>query len=82
MPRHYTTRLSQKIVLEYLKSVYPEWKNFEDICDELPVVNIDCINLSVILQKLTNKKHIEEIKGNESTHDYYHEWRYINEKTN
>ena len=76
MPRPYTTRLSQKVVLEYLKSVYPEWKNFEDICDELPLLHIDYVNLYTILQKLVDKKQIEEIKGNELTRDAYHEWRY------
>lgn len=76
MPKHYTTRLSQKAVLEYLKSVSPKWKNFEDICDELPILHIDYIDLCVILQKLVDKKQIEENKGNELTLDYFHEWRY------
>lgn len=76
MPRHYTTRLSQKVVLEYLKGVYPEWKNFEDICKELPILHIDYVDLYGILQKLVDKKQIEEIRGNPLTHDDFHEWRY------
>lgn len=81
MPRHYKTRLSQKVVIEYLKSVYPEWKSFEDICDGLPIINFDYISLCVILQKLVDKNAIEEVFGNDKTKDYYHEWRYKNEET-
>ena len=31
-------RISKKAVLGYLESVYPQWKTFEQIVDEIPVM--------------------------------------------
>ena len=55
MKRHYTPRLTQKAVLEYLKGVYPEWKTFPQILDEIPILNVDTFNLQSVLVKLAFK---------------------------
>lgn len=76
MPRYYKPRLSQKVVLEYLKSIYPEWRDFEHIFDELPIVNVEAINLACILQKLVDKGLIEYDAPENTTKDFYQYWRY------
>lgn len=50
--RHYTPRLSQKAVLEYLENAYPEWKSFSEIYDEVPILHVDTISPSLILEKM------------------------------
>ena len=53
-------RLSKKVVLEYLESVYPEWKNFEQIVEELPVMfNFDMFELQDRLDKLRDEGKVE-----------------------
>ena len=54
-------RLSQKVVLEYLKSVYPDWKNFEQITEDLPVMfNFDIFELQDRIDSLCFKGKIEK----------------------
>ena len=62
--RQYTRRLSQKAVLEYLESVYPEWETFQQIVDNIPLLRVDCANLSAILTKLEGRGLIDsEVPG-------------------
>lgn len=54
-------RVSKKIVLEYLESVYPDWKNFEQIADDLPVMfNFDFFELQARLDRLLIEGKIEK----------------------
>lgn len=54
-------RISKKIVLDYLESVYPKWKTFEQIVDEVPVMfNFDIYELEDRLRKLYNEGRIEK----------------------
>lgn len=54
-------RISKKIVLDYLKSVYPAWKTFEQIVDEVPVMfNFDIYELEDRLKKLYNEGKIDK----------------------
>lgn len=54
-------RISKKAVLEYLKSVYPDWKNFEQIVDEIPVMtNFDVFELQDRLDRLCAEGKIEK----------------------
>lgn len=53
-------RLSKKIVLDYLESVYPDWKNFEQISDEVPTtINFDIFELQARLDRLCADGKIE-----------------------
>lgn len=72
--RKYNTRLSRKVVLEYLESAYPKWLTFEEICNGLPILNVDCINLTVMLYDLLDKGKIERIKSGAGL-DELEEWR-------
>lgn len=54
-------RLSQKLVLNYLESVYPDWKTFQQICDELPAMfNFDFFELDSVLTRLIERGKIEK----------------------
>jgi hypothetical protein len=54
-------RISKKIVLDYLESVYPDWKNFEQITDEVPVMfNFDVLELQDRLDRLCVEGKIEK----------------------
>lgn len=57
--RHYLPRLSKKAVLAYLKDVYPEWKTFPEIFEEIPIIRVDTINLSCMLSDLVDRGMIE-----------------------
>ena len=61
MKRKYNTRLSRKVILEYLESEYPKWLTFEEICCGLPILNVDCIDLNVMLFDLLNKGKLERL---------------------
>ena len=53
-------RISKKIVLEYLKSVYPDWKNFKQIADGVPVMfNFDVFELQSRIDRLCTDGKIE-----------------------
>ncbi len=54
-------RVSKKIVLEYLESVYPDWKSFEQICNEIPIMfNFDVFELQSRIDGLFKKGKIEK----------------------
>lgn len=54
-------RISKKIVLEYLESVYPEWKNFEQIADGVPtMINFSVFELQDRIDKLCAAGKIEK----------------------
>ena len=54
-------RISKKTVLEYLESVYPAWKNFEQIMDGLPVMfNYDVFELQDRIDSLCATGKIEK----------------------
>ena len=54
-------RISKKAVLEYLESVYPVWKNFDQIADEIPVTfGFDMFELQDRLNVLCEKGKIEK----------------------
>ena len=54
-------RISKKIVLEYLESVYPNWKTFEQIADEVPVMfSFDIFELQERLDRLLEEGKIEK----------------------
>lgn len=54
-------RISKKVVLEYLESVYPDWKNFEQIMDGLPVMfNFDVFELQDRIDKLCTEGNVEK----------------------
>lgn len=54
-------RISKKVVLEYLEGVYPDWKNFEQIMDGLPVMfNFGVWELQRRIDKLCAEGKVEK----------------------
>ena len=54
-------RISKKVVLEYLESVYPTWKTFSQIADDVPVMfNFDVLELQDRLDKLCVEGKVEK----------------------
>lgn len=74
--RQYNTRLSRKVILEYLESIYPQWATFEQICYNLPILRVDCINLSVMLYDLLDKGKVEKL----GCDGEIYEWRAMKRK--
>ena len=72
--RKYNTRLSRKVILEYLESVHPQWLTFEQICCGLPILRCDCIDLTVMLFDLLDKGKIEKLVSGSGL-DEIEEWR-------
>lgn len=70
--RSYTKRLSQKAILEYLESIHPNYATFEEIADNLPILNIDYITLADKLYKLADGKKTEVEKED----GYIIKWRF------
>lgn len=71
-------RISKKVVLEYLESVYPTWKTFQQIVDEVPVMfNFDMFELEERLRKLYEERKIEKQRDDINTTQYF---RFIKNK--
>lgn len=67
-------RISKKAVQEYLESAYPDWKNFEQIVEEIPVMfNFDVFELQDQLDRLCAEGKIE--KEFPSFRECFGEWQ-------
>lgn len=67
-------RISKKVALDYLESVYPDWKNFEQIVNEVPVMfNFDVFELQNRIDRLCADGKIE--KEFPSSEDCLGEWQ-------